>query len=116
MPTSAGGGGTSGGLSTPHNSAANNAPGLYSTPRANVSGNNTGEFVPTTFENYGEAVTAAQKELEAKQLEVAEAARMAQAAKKSGTQKPALIAEQDDAGRMVISGPNRTGKSNWRGD
>jgi hypothetical protein len=112
MPTSAGGGGASGGLSTPHNSSPNSAPGPYSGPRANVSATNPGEFVPTTFQNYHEAVITAEKEQETKPLEVAEAARMTQAMKKSGTQQPALIAEQDDAGNVVISGPSRTRKNN----
>jgi hypothetical protein len=43
---------------------------------------------------------------------VAEAARVAQAMKKSGTQKAALVAEQDDAGNVVISAPGRTRKNN----
>lgn len=112
MPTSAGGGGASGGLSTPHTSAPNSAPGPYSGPRMNASANNPGEFVPTTFQNYHEAIATAEREQESKPLEVAEAARMTQAMKRSATQKAALVAEQDDAGNVVISVPSRTHKSN----
>jgi len=112
MPTSAGGGGASGGLSTPHTTAANSSPGPYSGPRMNVSANNPGEFVPTTFQNYHEAITTAEKEQGTRPLAVAEAARVAQAMKKSGTQKAALVAEQDDAGNVVISAPGRTRKNN----
>jgi hypothetical protein len=104
-PNSSGGGGIPGGLSSPHNSASSTSAGPYSGPRANASGTNPGEFVPSTFESYKEAVIAGQEELNAKPLQVAEAARMAQALKKSGAVKPVLIAEQDDDGNVIISGP-----------
>jgi hypothetical protein len=61
--------------------------------------------VPTFFENYQEAVSAGQRELDGKRPQVAEAAREAQAMKKAGTQKPALVAVQDNAGNVVISTP-----------
>jgi|SRR5579862_3990830 len=98
-----GGGFSSGGSGT----LGNTTPGPYSTPRANASGTNSGEFVPTFFENYQEAVNAGQKELDAKRPQVAEAARAAQAMKKAGTAKPALVAVQDNAGNVVISTPRQ---------
>ena len=42
---------------------------------------------------------------------VADAARTAQALKKSSAQKPALVAQQDEGGNMVISKPRKTGPS-----
>ena len=48
----------------------------------------------------------------AKQPQLAEAARMAQAAKKSGTEKAVVVAGQDNNGNLVISGVHQNGKNN----
>jgi hypothetical protein len=103
-----GGGFSSGGSAT----LGNTLPGPYSLPRANAAGTNTGEFVPTSYENYQDAVSAGQRELDAKRPQVAEAAREAQAMKKAGTQMPALVAIQDDAGNVVISTPRHGSNKN----
>ncbi len=63
-------------------------------------------FVPSTFLGYSEALTTGEDQLKAKSG-IAEAARTAQAAKNSGTERPALVAQQDDAGNMVISKPRQ---------
>ena len=42
---------------------------------------------------------------------VADAARAMQAMKNSSAQKPALVAQQDDGGNLVISKPRKTGPS-----
>jgi hypothetical protein len=80
----------------------------------NVSATNPGEFVPSTFESYKEALIIGQEELDAKPLSVAEAARILQAWKKSEIHKPALIAEQDGEGRIIVSSgkQHEAGKSN----
>jgi hypothetical protein len=109
---SSGGSGGGGGLSSGSHSVGPSVPGPYSTPRANVSATNTGEFVPTMFQNYQEAVTAGQTELDAKQPQLVEAARMAQATKKSGPGKAVVVAGQDNAGNLVISGTHQKGKNN----
>jgi len=111
-PNAGGGSGGGGGLSSPSHSAGAILPGPYSTPRANVSATNTGEFVPTMFQSYQEAVSTGQRELDAKQPQLAEAARMAQAAKKSGAGKAVVVAAQDNAGNLVISGTRENGKNN----
>jgi hypothetical protein len=112
-PYNSAGGGAGGGFSSGGSGTLGNTlPGPYSLPRTNASGTNTGEFVPTSFENYEEAVSAGQRELDAKRPQVAEAAREAQAMKKAGTQKPALVAIQDDAGNVVISTPRHSGNKN----
>jgi len=111
FPSSGGGSGGGGGLSSGSHSAGPSVPGPYSAPRANVSATNTGEFVPTLFQNYQEAVTAGQRELDAREPQLAEAARMAQAAKKSGTEKAVVVAGQDNAGNLVISGNPQNGKN-----
>ena len=112
FPGAGGGSGGGGGLSSGSHSAGAITPGPYSTPRANVSATNTGEFVPTMFQNYQEAVAEGQRELDAKQPQLAEAARMAQAAKKSETGKAVVVAGQDSAGNLVISGTHQNGENN----
>jgi hypothetical protein len=97
-----------GSLSFPHSSHGTPAPA----PLVNVSATNPGEFVPSTFESYNEAVITGQEQLNARPVTVAEAARILQAQKKSETEKPVLIVVQDDNGRMVISG----GKQQERGE
>src|SRR5580700_7021558 len=64
-------------------------------------------FVPSTFVGYSEALNTGEEQLKAKSG-IADAARTAQAAKNSGTAKPALVAQQDDGGNMVISQPRKT--------
>jgi hypothetical protein len=97
-----------GGLGFSHSSHGGPAP----VPLVNVSATNPGEFVPSTFESYNEAVITGQEQLNARPLTVAEAARILQTQKKSETQKPALIVEQDANGRMIIS----TGKQQELGE
>jgi hypothetical protein len=64
------------------------------------------------FQSYQDAVSTGQRELDAKQPQLAEAARMAQAAKKSGTEKAVVVAGQDNNGNLVISGAHQNGKNN----
>jgi hypothetical protein len=64
------------------------------------------------FQSYQEAVSTGQRELDAKQPQLAETARVAQAAKKSGTEKAVVVAGQDNAGNLVISGAHQNGKNN----
>lgn len=97
---------SSGSMNGSRSTIANNGP-TVSASRPNVSANNPGEFVPSTFESYQQAVAAGQEELDARPLRVADVARMYQARKKSEIQKPALIAEQDDDGNVIISSGRR---------
>ena len=73
-----------------------------------TSASGSGSFVPSTFVNYSEALTTGQEQLQAK-AGVADAARTIQAMKNSSAQKPALVAQQDDGGNLVISKPRKTG-------
>jgi hypothetical protein len=75
-----------------------------------TSASGSGSFVPSTFVSYSEALTTGQEQLQAKSG-VADAARAVQAMKNSGAQKPALVAQQDDGGNLVISKPRKTGPS-----
>jgi hypothetical protein len=91
--------GSSGSLSFSHSNHGSTA----SAPLVNVSATNPGEFVPSTFQSYNEAVSTGREQLSARPVTVAEAARILQASKKSEVQKPALIGEQDNNGKMIIS-------------
>jgi hypothetical protein len=73
-----------------------------------TSASGSGNFVPSTFVNYSEALTTGEEQLQAKSG-VAEAARTAQAMKNSNAQKPVLVAQQDDGGNLVIFKPRKTG-------
>jgi hypothetical protein len=92
---------SSGNLSFSHPNHGGAAPA--SAPQANVSAKNPGEFVPSTFESYNEALITGEEQLNARPVTIAEAARILQASKKTEVQKPALIIEQDDNGKMIIS-------------
>ncbi len=78
-----------------------------SSSRASTSASGGPGFVPSTFVSYSDALTTGQEQLKTKDG-VADAARSVQAAKNSGVEKPALVAQQDDAGNMVISRPHKT--------
>jgi hypothetical protein len=88
-----------GSLSFSHPSHGTSAPA----PLVNVSATNPGEFIPSTFESYNEAVITGREQLNVRPVTVAEAARILQASKKSEVQTPALIVEQDNNGKMIIS-------------
>ena len=75
-----------------------------------TSASGSGSFVPSTFVNYSEALTTGEEQLQAK-TGVADAARAVQAMKNSNEQKPALVAQQDDGGNLVILKPRKTGPS-----
>ena len=97
-----------GGMNGSHSTISNSGP-TDSGSQANVGATNPGEFVPSTFESYRQAVATGQEELDARPLRLAEVARIFQAQKKSEIQKPALIAEQDDDGNVIISSGKQHG-------
>jgi hypothetical protein len=94
---------SAGGMNGSHSTISNSG-ATGSTSQGNVGATNPGEFVPSTFESYQQAVATGQEELDARPLRLADVARILQAQKKSEIQKPALTAEQDDEGNVIISG------------
>jgi hypothetical protein len=78
----------------------------------NVSGTNPGEFVPSTFESYGTALTMGQNAGHARPLSVAEAARMAQRAKLAANTKPTIILDKDAQGKLVVVQANQAVPAN----
>jgi hypothetical protein len=79
------------------------APGATLDRNVNQNSKNPGEFVPSRFTNYGDAVALGVIESGMRPLTVAEAARLAQMQKKNAEQKPAIVLEKDEDGKLVIA-------------
>jgi hypothetical protein len=73
----------------------------------NVSGTNTGEFVPSTFASYKEAVADARANADKKPMTLADIARQSQAEKKAAEPKQAMLLEQNSDGKLVITNPKK---------
>jgi hypothetical protein len=73
----------------------------------NVSGTNTGEFVPSTFASYKEAVADARANADKKPMTLADIARQSQAEKKAAEPKQAMLLEQNSDGKLIITNPKK---------
>ena len=80
---------------------------MVAAPAPSVSGQNTGEFVPSTFASYKEVVADAKANANKKQLTLADIARQAQAEKKAAEPKQAMVLEQNSDGKLVIANPKK---------
>jgi hypothetical protein len=69
----------------------------------NRNSSNPGEFVPSTFTSYGEAVELGKLEAQMKPMGLAEAARLAQEQRKNIAVKPAIVLDKDGDGKLVIA-------------
>jgi hypothetical protein len=84
--------------------SAPSAPGAIADRNVNQNSKNPGDYVPSKFTNYGEAVALGEIEMGMRPLTVAEAARLAQQKKKDATNaKPSIVLVKDDAGKLVIA-------------
>src|SRR5271154_631806 len=79
------------------------APGAAADRAVNQSSKNPGEYVPSRFSNYGDAVALGVVESGIRPLTVAEAARLAQMQKKNAEQKPVIVLDKDEDGKLVIA-------------
>ena len=68
-----------------------------------VSGQNEGRFEPSDFESFEQAVQDGEAALKASHPNIAEVAERSRNEKKAATQTAALVAIQDDRGKMVIT-------------
>jgi hypothetical protein len=84
------------------NSASNSNVGSDSQPAQNVQATNSGEFVPSTFENYRAAVSMGEEAGHVRPPTVVEAARLAQQVKAANAAKPAIVLEKDAEGKLII--------------
>jgi hypothetical protein len=79
------------------------APGAAADRAVNQNSKNPGEYVPSRFTNYGDAVALGVVESGIRPLTVAEAARLAQAHKKNVEQKRVIVLDRDGNGNLVIA-------------
>ena len=94
-----------GSINTPAASspASPSAPGAAVDRNVNQNSKNPGEYVPSRFTNYGDAVALGVLESGVQPLTVAEAARQAQMQKKNAEPKPVIVLDKDDEGKLVIA-------------
>ena len=71
--------------------------------QVNQQSKNPGEYVPSRFSTYGDAVALGVVESGIRPLTVAEAARLAQMQKKNAEQKPVIVLDKDEDGKLVIA-------------
>jgi hypothetical protein len=86
-------------------SAPTSAPGAAADRAVNQNSKNPGEYVPSRFSNYGDAVALGVIESGIRPLTVAEAARLAQMQKQNAEQKRVIVLERDANGHLVIAPP-----------
>jgi type IV secretory pathway TrbL component len=79
--------------------------GSHVNPDAGVNANskNPGEFVPSTFSSYQDALATAKLEAEVRPITVAEAARRSQERKKNANDKSVIQLDEDEHGNLVIT-------------
>ena len=83
--------------------AVPSAPGAAADRNVNQNSKNPGEYVPSRFSNYGDAVALGVLESGIRPPTVAEAARLAQMQKKNSEQKRVIVLDKDDDGKLVIA-------------
>jgi hypothetical protein len=71
----------------------------------NVSDTNPGEYIPSRFEGYKEAVSDGKAWSNRKSMTIAEMARQSQADKKAAEGKKVMVLEQDGTGKLTIAQP-----------
>ena len=69
----------------------------------NLNSKNPGEYVPSRYSNYGDAVALGVIESGMRPLTVAEAARLEQAQKKNAEPKKVIVLDRDENGNLVIA-------------
>jgi len=93
-----------GSINTPASpSGAASAAGAAADRNVNQNSKNPGEYVPSRFANYGDAVALGVLESGMRPLTVAEAARLAQTQQKNSEQKRVIVLEKDTNGNLVIA-------------
>jgi hypothetical protein len=79
------------------------APGAAADRAVNQNSKKPGEYVPSRFSNYGDAVALGVLESGIRPPTVVEAARQAQMQKKNAKQKRVIVLDKDDDGKLVIA-------------
>jgi hypothetical protein len=79
------------------------APTAAADSLANQNSKNPGQFVPSTFTSYSDAVELGKREAAMKPMTLAEAARLAQEQKKAASKKSVIVVDRTDDGKLVIA-------------
>jgi hypothetical protein len=72
----------------------------------NAEGTNPDAYVPSTFENYDDAVTQGDAARRMRQPSLADAARKAQQAKAAHPAKPGVVVDRDATGKLITVPPS----------
>jgi hypothetical protein len=97
---------TSGGLNS--DTGIGNASGLPANSgpsTSNISDTNPGEYIPSRFEGYKDAVSDGKAMANRRPMTIAEMARQSQAEKKAAEGKKVMTLEQDSNGKLTIAEP-----------
>jgi hypothetical protein len=96
---------TNGGLNS--DTGLGNPSGLTgnSPSTSNISDTNPGEYIPSRFEGYKDAVSDGKAMANRKPMTIAEMARQSQAEKKAAEGKKVMVLEQDSNGKLTIAAP-----------
>ena len=94
-----------GGINSTGNGNPSGIPHTASPSTTNVSDTNPGEFIPSHFEGYNDAVSDGKALANRKPMTVAEMARAAQADKKAAEGRKVMVLEQSADGKLVVMEP-----------
>ena len=100
-PNIFGGGGVSGGGISSVSSGVRTKPAPI--PATNVSARNDGPFVPSTFENYSDAVAKGDREVNARPVSLSDLSRQLRDQKKAMGDKARIFVDQDEYGNLRYS-------------
>ena len=84
---------------------ASGLPANASPSTANIDGTNPGDYIPSKFEGYKDAVSDGKAMANRKPMTIAEMARQSQAEKKAAEGKKVMVLEQDSSGKLTIAEP-----------
>ena len=102
--TSAGGSiNGAGSLNSHHSTPTSPANPVNLDASVNMNSKNPGEFVPSTFSSYQDALATAKMEADFRPMTVAEAARLSQDRKKNANDKASIQLDEDEHGKLVIT-------------
>jgi hypothetical protein len=96
-----GGGGVTGGGISAASAGGRSMPSPA--PAANVGARNDGQFVPSTYANYSDAVAEGDKELNARPASLGDLSRQLREQKKATRDKARIFVDQDEYGNLRYS-------------
>ncbi len=92
-----------GSLNSHHSTPTSSTSSVNLDASVNMNSKNPGEFVPSRYSSYRDALETAKLEAELRPISVAEAARLAQERKKKATDTAVIQLDEDEHGNLVIA-------------